>query len=241
MIVEEKARVRRALVTGAGSGIGEAVVRVLERDGYEVIGFDVVPSEEPGRWFAGDVSNPEDVRRALVSVSALDVVVHAAAIGHVGTVEDVSLEELDELHRVNVRGTVVICQAAIPLMRKSGGGSIVLIGSVLANVGAPMRAAYSATKGAVLALGRQMAVDYVTENIRVNIVCPGTVDTPWIQRVLASATDPISELERLENRQPMGRLARPEEIGELALFLASDRSSFMTGSMVTIDGGYSAI
>ena len=135
----------------------------------------------------------------------------------------------------------MVCQAALPLLRAAGGGSIVLLGSALGLVGAPNRAAYTATKGAVHALGRQMAVDYVGEGIRVNVICPGTVNTPWVERLLSQADDPESALAALRARQPMGRLGEPEEVAELALFLATERSSFVTGSLISIDGGYTAL
>ena len=229
------------LVTGAASGIGAATVRAFATQGHHVIALDQTQPTMADDARVADVADPNDVRRALEGVTTLDAVVHAAGIGHIGTVEDIDLDELDRLLRVNVRGTVVVCQAALPLLRAAGGGSIVLLGSALGLVGAPNRAAYTATKGAVHALGRQMAVDYVGEGIRVNVICPGTVNTPWVERLLSQADDPESALAALRARQPMGRLGEPEDVAELALFLATERSSFVTGSLISIDGGYTAL
>ena len=154
-----------------------------------------------------------------------------------GTVETTSDEALDLMLRVNVKGPFFMSRAAIPAMRSSGGGVIVNTGSVAAIKGHTDRAAYAATKGAVVALTRSMAADYVTEGIRVNCVCPGTTLTPAVEDKIRNAADPAAALAEFVNRHPIGRLGRPIEIANAIAYAASDEAAFMTGSVVVIDGG----
>jgi len=138
---------------------------------------------------------------------------------------------------VNARGTFLMCKHVIPRMIAGGGGSIVNMASIAGLVGLPRRAAYCASKGAVIALTRALAVDHVADRVRVNCVCPGTVDTPWVQRLVENAGE---SLDALRARQPMGRLGTAEEVAAAALYLASDAAGFVTGSALTIDGGVTA-
>lgn len=239
----DRFRDKRALVTGAGSGIGAAVARRLHREGAEVVLADLsgaaaqALAEELGpraRGRAMDVREEDDVRGAM---GGLDVLVNVAGVGSTTTAPDTPLEVWEQVFAVNVRGTFLCCKHAIPDMVARGGGSIVNIGSIAGLVGLRNRAAYCASKGAVISLTRALAIDHVGDGIRVNVVCPGTVDSPWVRRLVDDAGE---SLDALRARQPMGRLGTPEEIAEAVLYLASDAAAFATGSALVIDGGLTA-
>lgn len=239
---------RVALVTGGASGIGEATCRVLAAAGAEVIVADL--NGEAARKLAAelgrsramplDISNEAAVETALGGLERLDVLVNNAGIGLVGGIEETSVEDFERLMRVNVTGVFLVTKAAIPKLVASR-GNIVNIGSVAGVVGIKKRFAYCATKGAVVAMTRQLAVEY-PQQIRVNCICPGTVDSPFVEGYLEKYHKHEKDKVRqeLNLRQPIGRLGRPEEIANLALYLASDEAAFVTGSIVTIDGGWTA-
>ena len=222
---------KRALVTGAGSGIGAAIVRRLAADGLEVVLTDARPVEGDGALQV-DVRDEAQVARAMVD---LDVLVNAAGIGSTTNAPETPLEVWEDVFAVNARGTFLCCKHAIPGMIARGGGAIVNVASVAALVGLRNRAAYSASKGAVVALTRALAVDHVADGIRVNAVCPGTVDSPWVRRLVDESGESLDELRA---RQPMGRLGTPEEVAEAVSYLVS--AEFVTGSLLTIDGGLTA-
>jgi NAD(P)-dependent dehydrogenase (short-subunit alcohol dehydrogenase family) len=227
---------KRALVTGGGSGIGAAVARRLAAEGATVVVADLDPhsvARELGAEAAElDVRDEEQVARA---VTDLDVLVNAAGIGSTTNAPDTSLEVWENVFAVNARGTFLCCKHAIGGMRERGGGSIVNIASIAALVGLRNRLAYSASKGAVIALTRALAVDHVAEGIRVNAVAPGTVDSPWVRRLVEDVGE---SLDALRARQPLGRLGLPEEIAEAVSYLIS--AEFVTGSVLVIDGGLTA-
>jgi 2-keto-3-deoxy-L-fuconate dehydrogenase len=220
---------KRALVTGAGSGIGAAIARLFEAEGAEVIAADLT-----GTDVQLDV---RDETQVAAVVRDVDVLVNVAGIGSTTTAPQTSLEAWEDVFAVNARGTFLCCKHAIPTMVARGGGSIVNIASVAALVGLRNRAAYCASKGAVVSLTRALAVDHVNDGIRVNAVCPGTVDTPWVRRLVGEVGESLDELTA---RQPLGRLGTPEEVAEAAAYLASDAASFVTGSVLVIDGGLTA-
>ena len=222
---------KRALVTGAGSGIGAAVARRLLAEGYDVVATDLVPRDSVVHL---DVRDEPQVAEVVRDV---DVLVNVAGIGSTTSAPETALETWEEVFAVNARGTFLCCKHAIPGMVARGGGAIVNVASVAALVGLRNRAAYSASKGAVVALTRALAVDHVADGVRVNAVCPGTVDSPWVRRLGEESGE---SLEALRARQPMGRLGTPDEIAEAVAYLASDRAAFVTCSVLVIDGGLTA-
>jgi NAD(P)-dependent dehydrogenase (short-subunit alcohol dehydrogenase family) len=239
---------RKALVTGGASGIGAATCRALHAAGAQVAIADI---DQPGaealsRELSGatvlilDITDEAAVHSAFARIAALDILVNNAGIGLVGGVEQTELADFDRLFRVNVQGMFLVTRAAMPLLLASR-GSIVNIGSVAGLVGVKKRFAYCATKGAVIAMTRQLAVEYPTE-IRANCICPGTVDTPFVEAYLEKYHRHEKEKVRAElnQRQPVGRLGRPEEIANMALYLCSPEAAFVTGSVLTIDGGWTA-
>jgi meso-butanediol dehydrogenase / (S,S)-butanediol dehydrogenase / diacetyl reductase len=220
---------KSALVTGAGSGIGAAIARLLESEGATVVAADLT-----GTDVQLDVRDEAQVARVVRDV---DVLVNVAGVGSTTTAPETPLEVWEDVFAVNARGTFLCCKHAIPAMIARRGGSIVNIASVAAIVGLKNRAAYCASKGAVVSLTRALAVDHVADGIRVNAVCPGTVDTPWVRRLV----DDVGEsLDALTARQPLGRLGTAEEVAEAVAYLASDAASFVTGSVLVIDGGLTA-
>ncbi|HYO82785.1 MAG TPA: SDR family NAD(P)-dependent oxidoreductase [Bryobacteraceae bacterium] len=239
---------RTALVTGGSSGIGAAVCRCFSAAGASIIVSDInqagaekLAAELPAsRAAICDVTNEESVRSMFSGVEKLDTLVNCAGIGLVGGVEDTELSDFQRLFRVNVEGTFLVTKYAVPRLIASA-GSIVNVGSVAGLIGVKKRFAYCGTKGAIVAMTRQLAVDYPRE-FRVNCICPGTVDTPFVEGYLEKyhKHEKDTVREQLNQRQPIGRLGRPDEIASLALYLASDEASFTTGSVITIDGGWTA-
>jgi 2-keto-3-deoxy-L-fuconate dehydrogenase len=232
-----------AVVTGAASGIGLATALELAGRGATVAAVDLnttgVP--EPLHAYECDVSDGPGVTRTVERIAresgGIDVLVNNAGIGAQGTVADNDDQEWLRVLDVNVVGIARMSAAALPHLRRSRAAAIVNTASIAALVGLPRRAAYSASKGAVLALTRAMAADHVGEGIRVNCVSPGTADTPWVQRLLAKTDDPAGELARLAARQPTGRLVTADEVAQAIAYLASPRSGSVTGTSLSVDGG----
>ena len=239
---------RTALITGGASGIGEATCRAFSSAGASVIVADVDRARAEGlaSELAGasalilDICDEGAVKTALAGMSRLDILINNAGIGLVGSVEETELADFQRLFRVNVEGMFLMTRYAMPLLLAAG-GSIVNIGSVAGMVGIRKRFAYCATKGAVVAMTRQIAVEYPTQ-IRANCICPGTVDSPFVEGYLEKYHKHEKEKVRAElnQRQPIGRLGRPEEIASLALYLCSPEAAFVTGSVIAIDGGWTA-
>jgi 2-keto-3-deoxy-L-fuconate dehydrogenase len=227
---------KRALVTGAGSGIGAAVARRLASAGAEVIVADLSPHEVADELGAqAVVLDVREEAQVAPAMGELDVLVNVAGIGSTTNAPETTLEVWENVFAVNARGTFLCCKHAIPGMVARGGGSIVNIASVAGLVGLRNRAAYCASKGAVISLTRALAVDHVADGIRVNAVAPGTVDSPWVRRLVEDAGE---SLEALRGRQPLGRLGTPEEIADAVAYLAA--AEFVTGSVLVIDGGLTA-
>jgi len=226
----------RALVTGGGSGIGAAVAHRLADDGFDItvadLDPDTVATELGATALRLDVRDEAQVAQAMDGV---EVLVNAAGIGSTSDAPGTSLEVWEDVFAVNARGTFLCCKHVIPGMKARGGGAIVNVASVAGLIGLKNRAAYSASKGAVIALTRALAVDHVGDGIRINAVCPGTIDTPWVQRLVAGAGE---SLDALKARQPMGRLGTPEEVADAVLYLTT--AEFATGTILTLDGGLTA-
>ncbi|WP_405918393.1 SDR family NAD(P)-dependent oxidoreductase [Streptomyces sp. NBC_00728] len=233
----------KALVTGGASGIGRATADLLAARGARVAVLDLDPSSvgEPLTGHRADVTDDASVRAAVAEAVAvlggLDILVNNAGIGARGGVEDNDDEEWHRVLDVNVLGVVRTTRAALPHLRESGHAAIVNTCSVAATAGLPQRALYSASKGAVHALTLAMAADHVREGIRVNCVNPGTVDTPWVGRLLDAAPDPAAERAALEARQPTGRLVSASEVAGAIAYLASPLSGSTTGTALAVDGG----
>ena len=245
-----------AIVTGGASGIGLAAAQRLAREGARVA---VVDRADPAAAVQGiaaaggeawgvraDVSDEGQVTAMVDQVLSrggrVDALVNAAGIGSPRpvTIDEATMAEWHALCGVNLTGTFLCCRAVIPAMRREGGGTIVNIASELGLVGAPRNAMYGATKGAVIQLTRALAVDHAADQIRVNCVCPGPVDTPLLRGSVSRAADPEAKLRAEVSSTLLGRLGRPEEIANLIHFLVSDEASFMTGSIVVADGGVTA-
>ena len=242
---------RRALVTGGASGIGEATVRTLAQAGASVIIADLqlAPAQKLADEIGAnasavemDVSDPASVGQVFEKVDALDIIVNNAGVAHVGNIEETELDDLQRVFRVNVDGVFLVTKHALPLLLASDHGCVVNLGSVAGLVGVSRRFAYCATKGAVVALTRQLAGDYAGK-LRVNCICPGTVHTPFVEGYLEKYhKDEKDEVRaQVHARQPIGRMGKPEEIAHMVLYLCSDEAEFVTGSVLAIDGGWTAL
>ncbi|HEY7405872.1 MAG TPA: SDR family oxidoreductase [Candidatus Angelobacter sp.] len=240
---------KAAIVTGGGSGIGKAIAQAFAREGANVLiaGRDgkklELAAAEIGTncvAVAADVSKGDDVQKLVAAAVAkfkrIDVLVNNAGVLLAGTAEQLSEDDFDQTFAINVRGLWLLTRAGLPQMRANGGGSIINIGSVLSTLGARNRVAYAASKGAVLAMTKAMALDHAAENIRVNCICPGIVETEMVARF---SMDENARRQRLA-MHPAGRFGKPEDVASLAVFLASDESAWITGTAQTVDGGYSA-
>lgn len=245
-----------ALVTGAGKGIGRAAAVALAREGVKValLSRDEVSGQEAvaacqavggeALWLAADVASEEQVRAAFDELDAhwgrLDFLVNNAGIYAQGDVVSTTLDDWERLQRVNVTGSFLCAKYAVPLMRRSGGGSIINVASEAGLVGIPGQVAYNVSKAALIALTRSLAVDLAADHIRVNCVCPGTTLTPLVEASVASDANPEERLAHLENSRPAGRLGTPEEIAGAIVYFAADHARYTTGAVLSVDGGYTA-
>ena len=246
--------IKIAIVTGAGSGIGRARAIALAREGAKValVGRRKERLEETAHKIgdsalvlAADLSNPDEVicvvQQTVAHFGGINVLLNNAGVLHIGTAEQITPEQWDETFNVNVRGLWLLSRAVVPPMRKAGGGSIINMASVLGINGARNRAAYAASKGAVVLLTKCMAIDHGPENIRVNAICPSFVETDLTAAVISKAPDPASIRSERIAVHPIGRLGQPEDIAGMAVYLASDESAWVTGSVFPVDGGYLAV
>jgi meso-butanediol dehydrogenase / (S,S)-butanediol dehydrogenase / diacetyl reductase len=242
------------LITGGGSGIGRATALLFADEGARLVVGDKRNAQGVAAECAAkgaqaiaveaDVARSADVKRMIEATVGrfhrVDVLVNNAGYGITGSVVETDEDAWDALIAVNVRGVFLCCKYAIPVMKRSGGGTIVNTASVVATVGIANRAAYCASKGAVAALTRAIAIDHVGDGIRCNAIAPGTIDTPYFDDILAKSADREAARKTLAARQLLGRFGAPEEIAAGILFLASDESRFATGTILTLDGGMTA-
>ncbi|MGQ0739636.1 MAG: SDR family NAD(P)-dependent oxidoreductase [Bacteroidota bacterium] len=243
---------KKAVITGAGSGIGRAIALLFAGQGAEVHVLEL--SAENGNAVADeikkeggnaaahicDVTSQQELKTVFEKTGPVHILVNNAGIAHVGRADTTSEEDFDRLMRVNVKGAYNCIHAAIPQLRKAGGGSIINMASVAAFVGIPDRFAYSVTKGAIAAMTLSVAKDYISENIRCNSISPSRVHTPFVDGFLAK-NYPGQEKEmydKLSKTQPIGRMGTPDEVAAMALYLSSDEASFITGCDYPVDGGF---
>jgi 2-keto-3-deoxy-L-fuconate dehydrogenase len=239
-----------AFVTGGGSGIGAAIAETFAMAGAEVIVADRDPKagEAVAKQIAAtgrktafrllDVSSEDDCRAA--ADNRVDVLVNNAGIGHVGTILQTTAADLDRLYQVNVRGVFNLSKAFLPQMLERKSGCIINMASIGGIVGIRDRLGYCATKFAVVGITKSMALDHAKEGVRVNCICPGRVETPFVSARLKEYPDPQKAYEEMSSSQALGRMGKPEEIAAAALYLASDEAAFITGTAFLIDGGWSA-
>ncbi len=244
-----------ALVTGGGNGIGRGIALRFASEGAAVGVLDlderavqkVVDEVRSAGGMAlalpADVSSAAAIEQALTALvkahGTPDILVHCAGIMPVGTIDQTTEREWDRVFSVNVKGAYLASRLVVPMMRHSGGGSIILIASITGVNGFPGLAAYSATKGALISLARAMAIDHAAEGIRVNAVSPGTIDSPMLHEFVAAQADPERTRRAFDAVQPRGRVGTIEEVVNVVVFLASDQASYVSGSNVKVDGGMS--
>ena len=246
---------KTAVITGGASGIGEAITHKFAENGAtvhilevnatlaETLVAEIREKGENAQYYKCDVSNQKNVNEIIKSIATggpIDILVNNAGIAHVGTAETTTEADLDRLYQVNIKGVYNCLHAAIPVMKKNGGGVILNMASIASVVAVADRFAYSMTKGAVLTMTYSVAKDYIKDYIRCNCISPARIHTPFVEGFLAK-NYPGKEkevYEQLAKTQPIGRMGEPEEVADLALFLCSDKAAFITGTNYPIDGGF---
>ncbi|MDX1906642.1 MAG: glucose 1-dehydrogenase [Bacteroidia bacterium] len=243
---------KKALVTGAGSGIGEEIAHVLARAGAQVYVTDVTASQAAAvaaaivaaggqaQHIQMDVTQAASCEAAHDITGCLDILVNNAGIGLVGTLLTTSQADMERLCQVNLMGVFVVCKTFVPDMLAAGRGSVINISSIGGVVGIVDRLAYCTTKFAVTGMTKCMALDHAKQGVRFNAICPGRVETPFVQQMIRQYPDPEAAYRNMAATQPMGRMASTAEVASVALFLASDASAFITGDTLMVDGGWSA-
>lgn len=246
---------KQAIVTGAGSGIGKAVALMLAKQGATVYVTDIQEEQAKavvdeigqagGKAVAKvvDVADQAKVDALFDGIPKLDILINSAGVSHIGTAESTSEADFDRLYRVNVKGVYNCLRAGIPLLRRSDGAAIVNVCSIAATVGIPDRFAYSMTKGAVYSMTLSVAKDYLKDHIRCNCISPARVHTPFVDGFLKKNYPGKEQemFEKLSKTQPIGRMAKPEEVAGLILYLCSDEAGFITGCDYPIDGGFTKL
>jgi 2-keto-3-deoxy-L-fuconate dehydrogenase len=236
-----------AVVTGAASGIGAEVARLFANEGAQValVDRDAIAASPPRSLvFQGDVSDSAFVTKTITEIvtawGRVDIVLTAAGMSVGKALLDTTEEEWDRVFAVNAKGTFLWVKAALKPMIAGGGGSVITVASQIPLSGGRNTASYASSKGAVIALTKSVALDYAADKVRANALAPGAIDTPFLQRSFKRAVDPAAARQRSIDRHPMGRFGTVEEVAKAALFLASDESSFTTGSVLMVEGGWNA-
>jgi NAD(P)-dependent dehydrogenase (short-subunit alcohol dehydrogenase family) len=223
-----------------------AIVTIFDRDieNGEKCLQKILDGGGRGIFISGNLIYPEEIEKAidqsLKTYGGIDILINNAGVESPYSVHEMPIEEWDRVMAVNLRGMYLMAKAVIPIMKKSGGGAIVNTASISGLLGWPISAAYCASKGGVIQLTKQMAVDYAQDNIRVNCIAPGTTLTPLIERIFQQESEPEKAKQQISQMHPLGRFAQPEEIAQAILFLASEDASFITGAVLPVDGGYTA-
>ena len=223
-----------ALITGGSNGIGKAIAQRFLDEGAKVIIFDIVKPDYDVDFYQVDITKEEEIKKAFQKIKHLDVVVNNAGIYFQASVEETSKEQLDKIIDVNFKGAYLISKYALPLIKKSK-GNIINISSVVGIIPDPTSPAYSSTKAALIMLTKCMAREYGVKGVRVNAILPGPIDTPLLRRVLSSE----ELIQKYAALNPMGRIGKPEEVANVAAFLASGEASYVTGGIYLVDGGQS--
>jgi meso-butanediol dehydrogenase/(S,S)-butanediol dehydrogenase/diacetyl reductase len=235
------------LITGAATGIGNATVQRLCAE-EAIVCAGILDSQRDAELHGAtpvvlDVTDEEQWQRAVDEVVShygrLDVLVNNAGIRRSGLAEETTLAQWQHIIDTNLKGTFLGCRAVIPIMREQGGGAIVNVSSITGIQGTPRMVAYSASKSGIVTMTASLAIDHAQDNIRINAVCPGAIDTGLLDDYIAEADDRVAMTKRIEANHPMGRIGRPEEVASVIAFLASDDASFMTGLAIPVDGGRS--
>jgi NAD(P)-dependent dehydrogenase (short-subunit alcohol dehydrogenase family) len=221
---------KHVVVTGAASGLGLAIARAAEAEGAAITAIDRIASPFTASRIC-DITDEEQVQRAFSGLPRIDAVVNSAGIARRAKVDQTDMADYDAVMAVNVRGAFLVSKYALPHLR-SYGGAILHLSSGVAMVGTRNRAAYTASKGAILSLTRNMAMDYAADKVRVNCLCPGFVNTPLLANL------PPERREKLVALHPLGRLGEPEDVAHMALFLISDQAGWITGQAIAVDGGF---
>jgi len=236
---------KTCIVTGGSSGIGLSIVQLFIENNYQVFNLDLAPSEQ-GIYKSCDVTNVNQVEKIIQDISneyPIDVLVSNAGIHFSGNIENTTEADFERVLNINVKGAYAAVKSVLPSMKKHQKGSIILIASDQALVAKYNSFAYNLSKAALASMAKTTALDYASFNIRANAVCPGTIETPLYHKAInnyceRSGEDKAKVHQEEANLQPLARLGQPEEVAELVLFLASDKSTFITGSLQVIDGGY---
>jgi len=247
---------KKVFISGGATGIGEAAALLFAQQGAIVTIFDrdiengerclqkILNGGGRGIFISGNLICPEEVEKgvekSLQTFGGIDILINNAGVESPYSVHEMPIEEWDRVMAVNLRGMYLMAKAVIPIMKKSGGGAIINTASISGLLGWPISAAYCASKGGVIQLTKQMAVDYAQDNIRVNCIAPGTTLTPLIERIFQQESEPEKAKQQISQMHPLGRFAQPEEIAQAILFLASEDASFITGAVLPVDGGYTA-
>jgi len=243
---------KTAIVTGGASGIGEQIVRNFVSEGCKVAIFDknieglklekeLNSNGSNAKYYQCDVTDENSiikcVNQSLDYLKTLNILVNNAGIGKAGNILTTNNNDWDEIIKVNLTGTYLVTKYSLEKLINSKNGSIVNIASVAGIVAVKDRFAYCTSKGGVISLTKSIALDFVKENVRANAICPGTVNTPWVERITQDYENPDEARDLMRQRQPLGRLGEPEEIAQAAIYLGSDESKFITGTTLVIDGG----